>query len=165
MAKDARGHGSDGRGGSFRDVASQHQMRVARSTVKMPAAIANMMGGMTAAEAHALIAQRGSVADKAMAAEYAKIPDNSAAASRLASGPKSARFQSIRERPVPEMIPAPVCLMGRRIGNPTPTAVSPQDVLRVGPAREGTDNERRTRTRQRSEWLRESRTAFYAPRH
>lgn len=89
--KDAKGHGSDSRGGgSFQDVASQHQMKIARSTVKMPAAMAAVMGGMTPAEAHALIQQRGSLADKAMAAEYAKIPDNSTAAATLASGAKSA---------------------------------------------------------------------------
>ena len=83
MAKDARGHGSEGRGGS---VTEQHQLNIARKTVKMPAAMAAIMGGMTPAQAHALIQQRGSLADKAMAAEYAKIPDSSS----LASGPKSA---------------------------------------------------------------------------
>jgi hypothetical protein len=82
MAKDAKGHGSDSRGGSVPD---QHQLNVARKTVKMPAAMAAVMGGMTPAQAHALIAARGSLADKAMAAEYAKIPDSSS----LASGPKS----------------------------------------------------------------------------
>jgi hypothetical protein len=89
MAKDAGGHGSEKRGGgSFQDVALGHQMKIARSTVKMPRAMANIMGGMTPEQAHSLIQQHGSAADKQMAATYAAIPDHSdsSAASELSRG-------------------------------------------------------------------------------
>lgn len=75
--KDAKGHGSDARGGGLQDVVKKHLLNIARSTVKMPAAMAGVMGGMTQADAHTFIQQHGSAADKAMAAEYAKIPDPS----------------------------------------------------------------------------------------
>ncbi len=91
MAKDAKGHGSEKRGGSsFQDVAQGHQLNIARSTVKMPAAIAGVMGGMTQDQAHTFIQQHGSAADKKMASDYAQIPDHSAAAALAQGGAKSA---------------------------------------------------------------------------
>lgn len=88
--KDAKGHGSEKRGGSFQDVARGHQLNIARRTVKMPAGIAGVMGGMSQSEAHAFIQQHGSAADKKMAAEYAQIPDHLAAAALAQGGAKSA---------------------------------------------------------------------------
>ncbi len=77
-------------GGSFQDVALGHQLNIARKTVKMPAAILGVMGGMTAEQAHSLIQQHGSAADKKMAADYAQIPDHTAAAALAQGGAKSA---------------------------------------------------------------------------
>jgi hypothetical protein len=64
MAKDARGHGSDGRGGSVPD---QHQFRIARDTVKNPLK-GQFLGGMNAAQAENLLRTKFGHSDAQIAA-------------------------------------------------------------------------------------------------
>lgn len=63
MAKDAKGHGSDGRGSM--SVADRHQHNIARDTVKNPLK-GTFLGGPNAAEAEAMLRGKFGYSDSAI---------------------------------------------------------------------------------------------------
>lgn len=56
MAKDAKGHGSEKRGGGM-SVPDQHALRIARQALKMPDAMVGVMGGPNKEQAQATISR------------------------------------------------------------------------------------------------------------
>ena len=92
--KDAKGHGSDPRGGAL-SVPEQHQMKIAKSTLRMSDAGAAIMGGMSKDQARAFLTGRvGWSADRLAAHELgqghpksATVPIHSGASGPQHLGP------------------------------------------------------------------------------